>query len=217
MNKNSWNLRRLIILALIAALSFIAVAFIRIPAVMFLKYEPKDVLLAIGGFMFGPIAGFCVATLVALLELVTVSDTGVIGMLMNIVSSGLFVCTASYVYQRKRTLFGAVSGLVLGVLFTTGGMLLWNYLITPLYMGMPREAVAELLLPVFLPFNLLKGGLNAALVMLLYKPVTQALRSARLLPPADLNKGKTRLSIWMASLFVALSLVLLLLSWSGMI
>ncbi len=48
-------------------------------------------------------------------------------------------------------------------------------LITPIYMGYPREAVAELLLPVFLPFNLFKDGLNAASTFLLYKPVVSAL------------------------------------------
>ena len=50
-------------------------------------------------------------------------------------------------------------------------MMLWNYLVAPLYMGMPREDIAALLLPAFLPFNLIKGGLNAAITMLLYKPV----------------------------------------------
>ena len=60
-------------------------------------------------------------------------------------------------------------------------MLLWNYLITPVYMGYPREAVAELLIPVFLPFNLMKGGLNAAFAMILYKPVVTAFRYAHLL------------------------------------
>ena len=49
-------------------------------------------------------------------------------------------------------------------------MLLWNYLIAPIYMGMPREAVAELLLPAFLPFNLIKGSINTAVTLLLYKP-----------------------------------------------
>ena len=51
-----------------------------------------------------------------------------------------------------------------------------EYFITPIYMGYPKEAVARLLLPVFLPFNLLKGGLNAAFTFLLYKPIVQALR-----------------------------------------
>ena len=47
------------------------------------------------------------------------------------------------------------------------------------------EAVAAMLLPVFLPFNLIKGGINAALTMLIYKPVTRALRSAHLLPERE--------------------------------
>lgn len=60
-------------------------------------------------------------------------------------------------------------------------MLFWNYLITPIYMGYPREAVVELLIPVFLPFNLIKGGLNAAITMILYKPIVKALRRAHLI------------------------------------
>lgn len=59
-------------------------------------------------------------------------------------------------------------------------MMVWNYLVAPLYMGVPREEVAKLLLPAFLPFNLLKGGLNAAITMLLYRPVQSVLgRSAK--------------------------------------
>ena len=55
-------------------------------------------------------------------------------------------------------------------------MMFWNYWIAPIYMGYPREAIVKLLLPAFLPFNLIKGGLNAAIAMLLYKPVVTALR-----------------------------------------
>ena len=60
-------------------------------------------------------------------------------------------------------------------------MMLWNYLITPIYMGYPREAVAELLLPAFLPFNLIKGALNAIIVFFVYKPLKKALKSAKLI------------------------------------
>jgi len=64
-------------------------------------------------------------------------------------------------------------------------MLLWNYLITPIYMGMPRQAVADMLVPVFLPFNLTKYALNAAITMLIYKPVVTALRKAHLIAPSS--------------------------------
>ncbi len=55
-------------------------------------------------------------------------------------------------------------------------MMIWNYLIAPLYMNYPREAIMELLFSAFLPFNVIKGGLNAAITMLVYKPVVTALR-----------------------------------------
>ena len=100
-------------------------------------------------------------------------------------SSVCFLLPACLLYRRDHTLRGAVIGLLCGMLAMVAAMLLWNYAITPLYMGIPRAAVADMLLPVFLPFNLLKGGLNTALTLLLYKPLMGALRAARLLPPSQ--------------------------------
>ena len=75
-------------------------------------------------------------------------------------------------------------------------MLLWNYLITPIYMGMDREqVVVPMLIPVFLPFNLVKGGLNMALILLIYKPVVTALRKARLVPESrSLEQPQSKLN-----------------------
>lgn len=217
MNQTSWRLRRLTVMALLTALSYACVFFVRIPVVLFLNYEPKDVLLTIGGFLFGPLAGACMAIVVALLELVTISTTGVIGLVMNILSSCLFVCTASIIYHRKRTLGGAVIGLICGAVLMATGMVLWNYLITPLYMNVSREQIAGILLTVFAPFNLLKGTINASLTFVLYKGVSSALRSARLLPPAaESAKGK-QFPFWLIGLFVLFSLILVLLAWKGII
>lgn len=219
MNQSAWNLRRLTIMAMFTALSFAAVAFVRIPVMLWLSYEPKDVLLTIGAFLLGPVEGIVMAVVVALLELVTISNTGLIGFLMNVFSSCLFICTASLIYHRKRTLAGAVSGLLCAALLTTVGMLLWNYLITPLYMeNTTREQVAGMLIPLFLPFNLLKSGLNAALTMLLYKGVSSALRATRLLPPAQTSAGgKKYLPVTVLSLLVLAALVLAMLVWKGII
>ena len=70
-------------------------------------------------------------------------------------------------------------------------MLLWNIIFTPMYMGVPRAAVIEMLLPVFLPFNLLKGSLNAGLCYLLWHLLLPLLTKARLLPE---SKTKTAFS-----------------------
>lgn len=217
MQNTSWRLRRLCVMALLCAMAFAAVALIRIPVVAFLKYEPKDVLLVIGGFLFGPFAGGLMAMVVALVELVTVSDTGLIGCAMNVLSSCLFVCTAAVIYRRHKSLRGAVIGLIIGALAATAGMLLWNYLITPLYMELPRQAVAEMLLPVFLPFNLFKTALNSVLTLLVYKSVVKALRASRLLPPAEMSAAKPRRSVWIIALFSLLTMVVILLVWRGII
>lgn len=166
--------------AMLCAIAYVVVVIARIPVVLFLKYEPKDVVITIGGFLFGPLTSFIISAIVSIVEMLTASDTGIIGCVMNILASCSFACIAAWIYKKKHTLSGAVLGLICGIFMMTIVMLLWNYLITPIYMGYPREVVAELLIPAFLPFNLLKGGLNTALTLLIYKPVVQALRKANL-------------------------------------
>ena len=213
-----FNTKQIAMIGMLCALAFIVVALIRIPVVSFLKYEPKDVIVTMGGFMFGPLASFAISAVVSLVEMVTISDTGLIGCVMNLLSTCAFACTAAIIYKKKRTLSGAVIGLVSGVVGMTAIMLLWNYLITPLYMGYPRAAVAEMLLPVFLPFNLLKGGLNAGITLLVYKPVVTALRRAHLLDssddaaPSQRNAGKT-----LIALLVIATCVLAVLALQGII
>ena len=92
----------------------------------------------------------------------------------------------------------------MGVAALTAVMLLWNYLVTPIYQGMPRETIAAMLLPVFLPFNLTKGLMNGALTMLLYKPVVMALRRARLVPESTSHEQEKKsrtliISVWPSS------------------
>lgn len=176
-----------------------------VPAVPFLKFDPKDFIIVIAGFLFGPLQALAITVVVSLIEMVTISTTGYIGLIMNILSTSAFVVPASLVYRSYRKPAGAIIGLALGSLVMTGVMLLWNYLITPLYMTVPREAVAKLLLPAFLPFNLIKAAINTALALLLYKPLAAALRKARVLPEST---GKR--SVGATVLFVILGIFLLI-------
>ncbi len=173
--------KKLTTAGMLCALAYGATLIGRIPIVLFLKYDPKDSIIAIGGLLLGPLTSFAVALIVSLAEMFTISETGILGFLMNVISSCSFACTAALIYKKKTRRSGAMIGLFCGWGSMVLIMLLWNYLITPVYMGYPREAVAELLIPVFLPFNLMKGGLNAAFAMILYKPVVTAFRYAHLL------------------------------------
>ena len=73
-------------------------------------------------------------------------------------------------------------------------MLAANLIITPGFKGVPLEVVIAMIPTLLLPFNLLKGILNAALVMLLYKPVTTAMRATRL-AVGEQHKGTNKNTI----------------------
>ena len=178
----------------------------------FLKFDLKDVIIAIGGFVFGPLNVLFVSAVVSLIEMVTVSTTGPWGFLMNVISTCSFLCPAAYLYKKNRSFQWAILGLVIGGVFMTATMMLWNYLVTPIYQGMPRKAIADMLLPVFLPFNLTKGLMNGAFTMLLYKPVVMALRKARLVPESTSPEGAKKsgsLLITIAALFLAATAIFL--------
>ena len=218
MKKKLFSVKEMVLIAMLAAIAYVIVAFIRIPVVLFLKYEPKDVIITIGGFLLGPMAAFITSFVVSLVEMVTVSDTGPIGALMNLLSTCSFACTASLIYKKRHTLSGAISGLLLGAVVMVGAMLLWNWLITPLYMGVERSVVEGMLLTAFLPFNLLKAGLNTALVLVLYKPLVNALRKANLAPSKAQSAGSgSKTGVWILGLILLATCILLLLVFQGKI
>ena len=208
------HVKKLVTLAMLSAIAYLVMFMFRIPIVLFLKYDPKDTIIAIAGFLYGPLSAVCVSAVVSAVEMFTTSETGWIGFVMNMLSTCSFVCPAALLYSRRRTIRRAAVGLGLGVVLVTIAMALWNYIMTPIYMGYPREAVAELLVPVFIPFNLLKAGLNTALTLLLYKPVNTALRRARLLPQAPESGAagkRTSLGVTIAALVLLASCILLVL------
>lgn len=202
--KSAIDVKKLTMIGMLSAIAFVVMVVGRIPVVMFYKYDPKDVIIALGGFIYGPMSAFIISLIVSVIEMFTVSDTGWIGLLMNVIASCSFACVAAYIYKKKRSMKGAVAGLVIGVITMVIVMILWNYLITPIYMNYPREAVAALLMPVITPFNLLKGTINAAITMLLYKPLVTALRKAGLLAASSNESAQNGFKKYIGHAIVAL-------------
>ena len=183
-SRSSISLQTWVSMAMLTAVAYVVMLLSKsLPQVNgFLQMDLKDTIICIGGFLYGPLSAAIISIVVAVVEMFTYSDTGPIGCLMNVISTAAFCCTASFIYKRVHTKRGAVLGLSLAVVVLVVVMLLWNYLITPIYQKVPREVVVGMLPTVFLPFNLVKGGLNMAITLLLYKPVVTALRKARLAP-----------------------------------
>lgn len=218
-----FGIKQIVSIGMFCALAYVVMLLsklIPISVAGFLSLDFKDVIIAICGFIFGPISGLIVSVIVSLIEMITVSTTGPIGLLMNVLSTCAFVIPSSLIYRNRRKFSSAIIGLVVGALCMTCIMLLWNWLITPLYMGVPREVVVAMLIPTFLPFNLIKGGLNAAATILLYKPIITALRKARLVEASTSSQPRKKglsLGVTLISLFVIITLVLVILAWTHII
>ncbi len=177
---------------MLCAVAYAAVLVGRvIPDVIgFLSYDPKDVIVVIGGFIYGPLTSVIISVIVSFVEMITISSTGPYGFIMNAVSTCAFAVPAALIYKKMHNMKGAVLGLLAGVAGVSVAMVLWNWIITPLYMKMDRAVVAAMLPTVFLPFNLVKGALNAAITMLLYKPVVNGLRAAKLIEGTPEGRGR---------------------------
>lgn len=207
--------KKLTTIAMLCAFAYVAAVVGRIPLVLFLKYDSKDVIIVIGGFLFGPLTSITITVVVSVVQLFTTSATGIWGCIMNIISSCAFSCPAAFLYKKKHTLSGAMLGLCCGWGCQVVVMMIWNYLIAPVYMNYPREMIMELLLSAFLPFNVIKGGLNAAITMLLYKPVVTALRRSNLIDSKQqANKMQIHAGVSLAALFILITCVLLIISYT---
>lgn len=208
------------LIAMFSAVSYVLVLISKIiPNVAgFLSYEPKDAIIVIAGFILGPMASFLISVIVSLIEMLTISTTGPYGLLMNIVSTCAFSVPAALIYKKMHSRNGALVGLICGVVIMVICMLIWNYTITPFYMGVDRAVVAGMLVSVFLPFNLLKGGLNAALALIIYKPLVTALRKAKLVQEST-SSSKKYFSVgrFIALLAVIATLSFLFLALAGVI
>ncbi|MBR6400830.1 MAG: ECF transporter S component [Firmicutes bacterium] len=186
------------LVGMLCAMAYVVMLAVHIKMFNFLTLDPKDAVIAVGGFILGPLAAMAVSVVVSLVEMFTVSETAYIGFAMNVISSCSFACTAAFVYKKRRTYAGAIGGLALGVAVMSVMMLLWNYAVTPIYMGVPREQVAAMLPTVFLPFNLIKGVINMALALMIYKPLVTVLRNTGIvMPQKNAGGGKFNAGLYL--------------------
>lgn len=185
-----------------------------IPSVSFLNYDPKDIIIVIGGFIFGPLISLIMSAITSVLEVMYRGGT-ILDILMNMISTCTFAVTAAYIYKRNHTKKGAIIGLTLGVVACTISMLIWNYVIDPIYFQMPRSAVVAML-PAIALFNIIKCGLNMAVTLFLYKPIITVLRNTNLV---EKNSQATSLShdIMLLAAFILVSAVVLILGFQGII
>lgn len=177
---SSKKLRRIALIAVFGALAYALMVVIHFK-VSFLTLDLKDAVITLSGLYFGPGAALSLSVLVPLLELISVSDTGLYGFLMNFISTATLSLTASLIYRYKRSLIGAIIALLSAAAATVGVMMLFNLWITPYYMGVTVADVQALIPTLLLPFNTVKSLMNVGFVLLLYKPISAVMQRMKLI------------------------------------
>ncbi len=175
----SKSTKRIVVTAMLCAIAYVVMVAVHlniVPAAPFLTYDPKDVIITIGGFIYGPAEVLIISFIVAFLEMITVSDTGIIGFVMQVIATLSFSGVAAVIYRRIHTHKGGLLALVAGTICMAIIMVLWNLLLSPIYLGTDRATVVAMLVPAIIPFNVLKGIINSVIVLLIYKPVVNGLR-----------------------------------------
>lgn len=177
--ENRWSTRQLVTMALLCAIAILLsfVEFPIFPAAPYLKYDASFVAIMIAGFAYGPAAGVSVGTVAWAVHCAMTGDPW--GFLMTIIVMLGFVLPATLIYKRHHTFKGAIVGLIVGVVVSIICAILGNLVITPIYTGMPREAIIDLILPVLLPFNALKAVLNAIITAVVYKAVSNLIKPVK--------------------------------------
>ena len=160
----------------------------------FYKIDLSEVIVAIGAFAMGPVAGVVIELLKVLLNLLlNGTTTGGVGEFANFLIGCSFIVPAALLYRHKKNIKNAVVGLGIGVLcMTVVGSALNYFVLLPAYsaaFGMPMETLVEMgtrvnasiqsqvtfVLLAVAPFNLLKGVLSSIVTVLLYKRVSNIL------------------------------------------
>ncbi len=165
--------------AVMAALGVVLMLTIRFPLIPLpgashLLYDFGDIPAMLGGIIAGPIHGMLILGIISLLQLMTPNSNGFIGFIMHFLASGALVMLPALFWKWKQTKKSLSIGLILGAIGIVLIMIPLNLIITPGFFGVPLEAVLEMIVPILLPFNLLKGLLSGAVTYFIFSSLVKA-------------------------------------------
>lgn len=171
-NTNKWSTRQLVTMALLCAIGVLLsfIEFPLIPGVTWLKYDASAMPAMVCGFAFGMGGGLAVGIAGAIIHGLLMADFS--GAVMNILVVIGFVAPAALIYQKRRTFPRAIVGLTTSVICAVLMAILGNLIITPAWLGVPIDAVVAMIVPILIPFNLIKGVINAVLTLAVYKSIS---------------------------------------------
>ncbi len=169
------NTKKMITIAVLAAIAVVLVMLVHFPIfppVAFLEYDPADIPLLIGTLAMGVPAGIIMTVIASLVQGFTVSAaSGIYGIIMHIISTSVLCSSMGITVKKTKSM---LLGALVGTLAMTAVMWVANLLITPVFMGVPVDAVKGLM-PFILLFNCIKAGVNSLVAIAVYKIVSKVI------------------------------------------
>jgi riboflavin transporter FmnP len=168
-HKTHWQARQLATMALFIALGAILsfIEFPLIPGVPFLKYDASTVAAMVAGLTYGAGSGCLVGVLIAAIH--GLFSGNLWGALMNAVVVIAFVLPTALGYRHNKSVpFTIIMMLVSSVAMLVAAVVM-NLLVTPIYMGVPFSSVVEMIVPILVPFNIIKAVINCVISFILLK------------------------------------------------
>ena len=168
---NTTRTRKLVLIAMLAAISFILMIFPQfplIPAADFLKVEFSIIPILVGLYLFDLPAAFLILILRSVLKLL-LNNEGVttwIGLPLNIVAVGSFILIFAIFSKKDSGTRAYIMGSILATLVMTGAMVVANFVYAiPLYAKFAHFDINQIfgaskyLMTMVVPFNLLEGAI----------------------------------------------------------
>ena len=192
-SKNKIGVQAIAQIGMLSAIAAVLMLFeIPLPfAPSFYEIDLSEVPVLIGCFVMGPAAGAIIEFVKIMLNFVMNGTiTAGVGEFGNFLIGCAFVVPAGMVYHKIRSRKGAIIGMVLGTaMMTVLGCFINAYLLLPTYakaFQMPMDALIGMgtavnpsinslmtfVLFAVAPFNLLKGVVVSAVVLLIYKKIS---------------------------------------------
>ncbi len=171
-NTNRWDTRQLVTMSLLCAIGVLLsfIEFPLLPAAPFLKFDASIMPAMVCGFAYGPAAGLACGIVGAIIHGIIMADYW--GAIMNVLVIIGYVLPAALIYRKMRTMKGAVLGLAAAVACSIVMAIVGNLAITPIYLNTPVEVVVGMIVPVLVPFNIVKALINSVLTLIVYKSIS---------------------------------------------
>ncbi len=130
----------------------------------YLKVDLSEVVVFIGGMILGPVAVIFMELIKNILNFMLKSSTGGVGELANFTVGLALVLPTVYMLRQKRSLPRIIIAFIVGIVTMVIVASVGNYFVfLPLYgVGTPADRLG-MIIPVLIPFNIIKGLIVAVI------------------------------------------------------